>query len=68
MSKGNSVFRLNPFIENMANIYQVSTTDNSYYKDFINRSKEIFKKDLKSKGIEVDTKVFKFLKDMLIDY
>lgn len=44
MSKGNSVFRLNPFIENMANIYQVSTVDDSYYKDFINRSKEIFKK------------------------
>lgn len=64
MSKGNSVFRLNPFIENMANIYQVSTTDDSYYKDFINRSREIFKKDLKSKGIEVDTKVFKFLKDI----
>lgn len=61
LSKGNKVFRINPFIENMLDIYQVKTTDSSFYKDFMDRSKEIFINDLYAKGIDIDTNVFKFL-------
>lgn len=55
-------YHINPFIEYMLKVYGISESDDTYYNDFINRSKKNFLEDVEEKSIYVDTSVFGFLK------
>lgn len=60
LEKGVKVYRLNPFIENMCNIYKITSNSDKYYNDFINRSLEKFIIDIRE-NININSDYFKFL-------